>query len=315
MKKLPPLTASQKAQILGDKPLAFSAFRKQPPRALISACDMFQILLADAFQRWFEIKKIASEYEVAAHDTSLRTVPIDQTRHQQLRQIVSNFQFICFQFELTETSNQVHLFEHTIKHDSVDWVSINNLMHHLLATLQKEMGQRLFMRIPQGNEEYFENDELFGQSVALAFPEAKAEIKDAGNCLAADLYTAAVFHLMRASEFGLRALAKKLNAWQRQSPVEFAQWGDVIEDIKKEIEKRELKIKNAPRGHERDAALEDCRVSLADLSHFKMDRDRVMHTRADYDGNEARGVFRRVSEFMNRLEKTNFGETEADYQI
>jgi hypothetical protein len=66
------------------------------------------------------------------------------------------------------------------------------------------------------NADFYERDNLFGDEIAKALPETtKAEIKAAGNCLAFELNTAAVFHLMRASELGLRTLALKLNAWKR----------------------------------------------------------------------------------------------------
>jgi hypothetical protein len=58
------------------------------------------------------------------------------------------------------------------------------------------------------NAQLFERDELFGKEVKdSASPQLNTEIKAAGNCLAADLHTAAVFHLMRVAEHGLHALA------------------------------------------------------------------------------------------------------------
>jgi len=52
---------------------------------------------------------------------------------------------------------------------------------------------------------------LFGDDVAKKFPSASVDIEEAGKCLALDRGTATVFHLMRAMEVGLRALAKSLN--------------------------------------------------------------------------------------------------------
>jgi hypothetical protein len=181
---------------------------------------------------------------------------------------------------------------------------VYSLLRTLGRIIQEEMTEIKLVVIKSDKVRFFEKDELFGPEVAQAFPEANVEIKDAGNCLAADLNTAAVFHLMRASELGLRALAQKLNAWQRSFPVEFAQWSEVIDEIKKELEKREAALLQTGKGPQKDAALEYFSVVLSDIKHLKLDRDRVMHTRADYDSNEAQGIFRRVNEFMNRLSKT-----------
>ena len=50
----------------------------------------------------------------------------------------------------------------------------------------------------------------FGQTVADRLPIATPDIEDAGKCLALDQGTAAVFHLMRAMEAGLKELARIL---------------------------------------------------------------------------------------------------------
>src|SRR4051794_4802873 len=49
--------------------------------------------------------------------------------------------------------------------------------------------------------------EIMGAEVKAAFPSAMPDVLEVGNCLAAECNTAAVFHLMRVAEVGLRALA------------------------------------------------------------------------------------------------------------
>src|SRR5436309_10023407 len=76
--------------------------------------------------------------------------------------------------------------------------------------MQKEMSESFLVFVPKRQAEYFEKDALFGGEVSQAFPSAWEDIRDAGNCIAADLHTAAVFHLMRVGELGMRALARHL---------------------------------------------------------------------------------------------------------
>jgi hypothetical protein len=80
-----------------------------------------------------------------------------------------------------------------------------------MEAIEKELAQRKLVFIPPNLVEYLEQEKLFGDAVYENFPSARGDIRDAGNCLAAGLNTAAVFHLMRVVELGLRALAKKLH--------------------------------------------------------------------------------------------------------
>jgi hypothetical protein len=76
--------------------------------------------------------------------------------------------------------------------------------------LKAALARKRFAFIPYPNDQYFEQDKLFGERVYEAFPQAREDVKSAGNAIAAELYTASVFHLMRVSEYGLRALARRL---------------------------------------------------------------------------------------------------------
>jgi hypothetical protein len=304
MKNPPPLTDAQKAQILGDdarKPLAFAVFRQQSPPRLISLWNMFRVSFAVVYPHWTKIQELARHYETAAYDPALKNASLTPDQHLLLRRAVVSFRTICRECDLHGTLRQVEQFQETIDHHGTDAVSINNLLKNLISTMETEMSEIYFIRIPTLKAGFFEQDALFGPSVEASFPEAREEIKSAGNCLAADLNTAAVFHLMRASEVGLRALSQKLNAWTKPFPVEFAQWHEVIEEIKNELNKKELALQQTGKGPQKDAALEHCRALLADVNHLKLSRDRVMHTRGNYNSDEAQGVFRRVNEFMNRL--------------
>lgn len=100
--------------------------------------------------------------------------------------------------------------------------------------INDEIKERLFMYIPTAEAKYYEQYALFGQDVALKFPEANKEITEAGNCYATGNYTACVFHLMRAAEHGARALVRALKIKVGKGkdelpfPVELCEWGQVV---------------------------------------------------------------------------------------
>jgi len=180
---------------------------------------------------------------------------------------------------------------------SVVAVSIKNL----LSAVRSEVNHVQFALIPKNKVKFFEQHDLFGEAVSAAFPSAQPEIKDAGNCLAADLHTAAVFHLMRAVELGLRGLARHLHVRVGQR-LEDACWEHVIRAIDKKLDKLRLK----PRGAKKSAELEFYGRLLNECEFFKGWRNQVSHTRGRFSeagalDAGALDVYGHVRDFMRRL--------------
>jgi hypothetical protein len=153
--------------------------------------------------------------------------------------------------------------------------------------------------------QFFEQDALFGNGFHMAASDKiNGEIKAAGNCLAADLGTAAVFHLIRAAEAGLRALAIDLGATLKQQyPIEYAEWFTVIALIGEALEKRSNSAQsNMTRGPAKDAELAFYNGLLSDLNYFKdAYRNPVAHFRGEYNLAKALAVYDDVKRFMLRL--------------
>jgi hypothetical protein len=156
--------------------------------------------------------------------------------------------------------------------------------------------------LPAGRVSYFRNSELFGSEVKVAFPSAAFDISEAGTCYTYGTYTACVFHLMRALEHPLRALAKKLGvappAKNPHTPLELRTWGDVIDKIIIAINARP-NPKTRPQ-----AELAQFYNKAADQFQFFKDawRDVVMHTRSKpYGEGETKDLIVSVETFMRRL--------------
>lgn len=133
-------------------------------------------------------------------------------------------------------------------------------MEGIRSQLMVLIGSRKFAYISPDVQLYFEQDKLFGDAVSILFPEAQRDIKDAGNCLAADLSTAAVFHLMRVAEYGLRALARKVHVQLthngKSQPLDTATWDKVINATKKNLEAAHT-LKHGPKRAEKIRSLAD----------------------------------------------------------
>jgi hypothetical protein len=261
---------------------------------------MIQFLLGEFRLRWSEIEEVARLYEFAAYSPgcSNRLKPPDD--FIQLTKIVSGFRYICRSLELKETANQTDLFERVIKHEPCTYQSVNPHLKNLIITANREMSNLMFAFIPSEKAEYFEKDvdeALCGTPVYFVFPEAWDDIKNAGNCLATDLYDGAAFYLMRVVETGLRRLARKLNIKFPKIPLDYAGWEGLIKAIDAKLD---AKIPTA-RGPTKSAALKFKHDLLADFEAFEQPRNDIMHGRSHYNEREAIGLFNHVRDFMQRL--------------
>lgn len=168
-------------------------------------------------------------------------------------------------------------------------------------TIGTDCDKKLFLYVTKEEARYYEQDALFGTAVKQAFPSADPDIKRVGNCLAAELYTASVFHLMRAAERGMRTLA-----WDRRikfkngAPLEMQEWGEIIKAVEKEVEN----IRNWPNrsGLAKSQAHEFYNGALSEFRGFKDAwRNHVMHSRRDYEADEAKGIKAHVQRFLQAL--------------
>jgi hypothetical protein len=180
--------------------------------------------------------------------------------------------------------------------------SLAMALRDLRSKLNRRLNEVKFARIPEWAVEYFEQEQLFGEGVSNAFPEAHADIKAAGNCIAAELYTAAVFHLMRVAELGLRRLARKLKAKVtrdgKTQPIEYTVWDHVITACHNRIKA----ARTLSPGVKREAAL--MRYSdTADHCLFMKDiwRNNTAHTRRPYSQHEAIAAYGRVRDFIQSV--------------
>lgn len=97
-----------------------------------------------------------------------------------------------------------------------------------------DVGQRWMFVIPADKYPLFEHG--LGTETDHAFPLAAAEVREAGACLALGRNTASVFHLMRAAEHGLRALAESVGAVDPAVPLEYQEWGKVLNAVEQKVE-------------------------------------------------------------------------------
>jgi hypothetical protein len=139
----------------------------------------------------------------------------------------------------------------------------------------------------------------WGKALA-AFPSAKNEIEAAVDCFAMEHNTVCVFHMMRAAEVGLRAIAReqKIKTVRSKTPIEWGTWNDVLRAVEQQLRR----IRNATAGPKKDAALAFYNGAMSDLRALQdLYRDRTMHLRESYDEGQAQSAMHRVRSLLHNL--------------
>jgi hypothetical protein len=152
--------------------------------------------------------------------------------------------------------------------------------------------------LSQIEAEYFAPIEpIFGEDVAKKFStEGAFEIDEAAKCLALGRATAAVFHLMRILEVGIRSICRCLQIPDPTKPAE-RNWAIILRDIDAGIKAR------WPKGADRMTGDGALFASLyASLEAVRNPwRNATMHVENKYTYDEAEHIFVAVKGFMRKL--------------
>jgi hypothetical protein len=174
-----------------------------------------------------------------------------------------------------------------------------------------ELFMNSFLRIVPERSGFVDQPLLLGEAVASAFPSAVPDIKQAGSCLAAECNTAAVFHLMRAVEWGLRSLCshfgirrvrnkfKKSGKKGSYVPIEYLEWERILDELQDRIDKRIQKLKRGPAKQEFQALYYPVLLDIRGIRDAW--RNHVMHTRAEYNHEDADAILGHVKRLMATL--------------
>jgi hypothetical protein len=166
----------------------------------------------------------------------------------------------------------------------------NNVLDELRAHRYLVVDQE---RVPL----YEQSGPLFGPAVASRFGDAGKDIAAAGQCLALEMWTAAVFHLMQVLEHGLRDLAQRVGATFPIS-IELESWGRIIDEIDRKI----VALGHAQKTAQKPADTEFYSKAASQFWHFKDAwRNHVAHGRDTSDEAQATQVFNAVKYLMQHL--------------
>lgn len=166
-----------------------------------------------------------------------------------------------------------------------------------------------FLRVSAARAVCVDNYNLFGPTVVATFPAAKADIIEAGNCLAAECNTAAVFHAMRVVEWGLRAFCVHLGFHRLRVvkksgkikfiPVDYLEWEKILDGLQLRVDQRIEKMRPGPK---KQSTQEFYYPALQDIRGVRDAwRNHTMHNRREFSSADADAIFSHVIRLMTAL--------------
>jgi hypothetical protein len=192
----------------------------------------------------------------------------------------------------------------------MDASALANELRNMWETLLFNIAKYRFLQVDSRFIGYVDHPHLFGESVNNAFPSAAPDIREAGNCLAADCNTAAVFHLMRAVEWGLRAFAwdlgllsiaqrRKKGGTVKYVPLPYSDWEHILAQLQVKVD---AKITALRPGNKKQELQEFYYPALQDIRGIRDAwRNHVMHTRREYTSKDAEAILEHVRRLMVTL--------------
>jgi hypothetical protein len=280
------------------------------PRRLVSLWEIMEIFLLSRFCQdfmWLAHKLDEVRAKMAKDGDVCK---VNNQERENIRSSLEQLKVHCLEIKLDSVANPCFLLSIDLQllRNDCYYRDVEKGLQAIHWAITQELLFRKFVFVPPGKDDYLEQENLFddaGKKIfpSKVFPSAKDEIKSAGNCLAADLHTAAVFHLMRVVNIGLRELACSLGVPKiKGKKLEYCRDETIISEIETAIDKKLESVDALKRDEKWEKEKSFYQGLLVDLRYFKdVIRDPVAHARKSYTANGALDIYTHVRDFMRRL--------------
>ena len=162
-------------------------------------------------------------------------------------------------------------------------------VHSVLLPFMNEMAEAQLFTATSRHAHLYQATAAFGESVEGAFPSALFDISEAGNCMALTRWTAAVMHLMRATEVGLNALSKHFEIEVGQN------WNTALDQIEKSLKE----LRKHSHGAEQEQWASEAAIHLRLVKNAW--RNHAMHAHIQYDEERASLIYQCTADFLRQL--------------
>jgi hypothetical protein len=241
--------------------------------------------------------------------------PVPPNFAERLQQVFDEAELLFKAVDLQDCLRAVQSARDSWKRPLIDISAANEIAYRLSLDIIKALGDRLFLRVSddrrnlplymRGGKPHAGVLDIFGDTVKNQFNSATSDIIEAGNCLAAECNTAAVFHLMRAAEIALRAIAVDREVEFANKPIHQQEWGTILGALEGIL--RSMRLEDGrkwQRPEFKEAQVHFYNDAVQELRAFNEAWRRfIAHADKDafYDRDYAWSVFNHVKLFMQKL--------------
>jgi hypothetical protein len=219
--------------------------------------------------------------------------PLSPQMRADMRDWCDGFEALAREMDLPRTRSTVGRILETT--DSISAGDYEQRIRQMEENIRDDLDDLAFQFVPKHRVSFYGHG--FGERVDDAFPSARYDAQEAGTCYALGRYAATVFHVVRACEHGLRAMAKAAGV---KGQIDLKEWGKLIRGI-------EEKCAGISKWNDRRQvgnALEFYSGALSDARALKdCWRNVNLHVRKrlPIDESEARKALERGQDFLGRL--------------
>lgn len=230
-------------------------------------------------------------------DQRLANRPVDEIMRSRGKATLSDFEADCTAMGLVSSTATIkRILALLDQQPPPSYAKLQSLFDEWLGRLADEMNCVYYISLSPREAEDFSEPWKGWEQVARSFRSASPDIIEAGKCLGLGRYTAAVFHVMRVAEVGLRALGASLNIASLE-PKANPTWDRILKKCDTELRKD-----RKDRNPEWLAKEEFFASATANLHAVKNAwRNPTLHVEKHYDEEDARAIYSAVRTFMRHL--------------
>jgi hypothetical protein len=289
------------------------------PYRLISLYEIANLLTMEKFEAvtFYNVGKLL-ESVASLHGTNwlvgsgftIETILNDETTQEisadkvpGMKALIAAIGEKCNSIQLERSAKYAaHIIERLGNTKRPTYFEFGSAIRELDKHIRWDMEAEMFMYVPKSSSGFYGLDLPLGQEVNNAFPAARFDLQQAGNCLAFGAYTASGLHLMRAAEVALWELGRDRQIPLAQSDkIEFAEWGNIIGELEKAV----IAIQQWPNSARKEDAHRFYNRALVEIRSFNDGiRRHLAHVRTKQvpiEEDEALANWGHISRFMKTL--------------
>lgn len=210
---------------------------------MFNVCNLVSVLRhqEDEWRRLLQLKGIVADI-LRANGRVPPTIPqipefLEEADKNSLRRLLDSVLPQVEQLGLQAVKDRIDLFRQKLispqfSHD--DFLTEIRVLREMLEASTKHIW---FYHYPKTHSDLLEGFPSQWSLVITKFPSSRQDALAAVDCWASGHGTASVFHSMRVAELGLRALARERRIKLPRKPLEWANWEDMLSQLRKKIEK------------------------------------------------------------------------------